>query len=323
MTTDPWILGRQSLLAAALLGCMDSHCMESHGTMSKQAQTTVTLASPAEVNDQFHQMTTRIVVLAGSGRSRGSGFFYQTLGPKKEDGHRMVEELWVVTNRHVLLPKDGNGNETRPSQMAFFLRGTDPSSNQVSWVEVQYRKDEMEERLRFHPDTTVDVALIGIDVQFIAAFIDMGSPDHPYTLDAPCFLDVDRHIEHQDVIKPAVGDDVLVVGYPRGFYDNVNLFPVVKAGVIASKWGAHFRGSPQFLIDAKLFPGSSGSVVVSKPVDMAIKDGRMLTSPTGKTFLLLGVFSAGYDLELGVVWYASNIEEVRARGVGLTQALGQ
>ena len=42
------------------------------------------------------------------------------------------------------------------------------------------------------------------------------------------------------------------------------------------KWGVGFRGDPYFLIDAKLFPGSSGCVLLSKPVDMVMSDGRLL-----------------------------------------------
>ena len=109
----------------------------------------------------------------------------------------------------------------------------------------------------------------------------------------------------------------------------MNLFPIVKSGIVASRWGAGFRGDPCFLIDAKLFPGSSGSVVISKPIDMVMKDGRLLVLKNDeKAFALLGVFSGepltqtepvtvgdltiAQTLEygLGVVWYAETIEEL-------------
>lgn len=56
----------------------------------------------------------------------------------------------------------------------------------------------------------------------------------------------------------------------------------------------HFEGNPYFLIDAKLFPGSSGSLVISKPTDTVMKDGDMLYSEE-KQFSLLGVFSGVYQ----------------------------
>ena len=118
----------------------------------------------------------------------------------------------------------------------------------------------------------------------------------------------------------------------------MNLFPIVKAGIIASRWGALFRGKPYFLIAAKLFPGSSGSVVVSKPINIVVDKGQVLFSKE-KQFALLGTFSAsqfwqedpvqigdltitqksGFDL--GIVWYAHIIEEARVNGVSLSDAL--
>ena len=78
-------------------------------------------------------------------------------------------------------------------------------------------------------------------------------------------------------IPVEVADDVVIIGYPRGFYDMVNLYPIVKAGIIASKWGAQFMGEPCFLIEARLFPGSSGSVVVTKPKDQLVFEGNRCT----------------------------------------------
>ena len=73
-----------------------------------------------------------------------------------------------------------------------------------------------------------------------------------------------------------VFDDYLVIGYPRMFYDKVNLFPIVKSGIIASKWQGMLNGKPYFLIDAKLFPGSSGSIVISKPIGTVIENGKFM-----------------------------------------------
>ncbi|MDE0006977.1 MAG: hypothetical protein OXS50_01730, partial [Gammaproteobacteria bacterium] len=159
----------------------------------------VTLVAPRKLDDRFHQMTTRVVVGAGDGISQGTGFFYQVLGKAQENGHRRVEEMWVVTNRHVLLPKSEGGDEQLPSVVEFYLRGVDPDSNQRSWVRSEYRGSEIEERLMLHPDPRVDVALIGIDVGQIAAYAREGSPDHPYALEAPYPLSIDHHVEQQDV----------------------------------------------------------------------------------------------------------------------------
>ena len=97
-------------------------------------------------------------------------------------------------------------------------------------------------------------------------------------------------------IEVEASSDVLIAGYPKGFYDHINLFPIVKSGIIASRWGAGFQGQPYFLIDAKLFPGSSGSVVISKPIDLVVKDGQVMLA-SEKQFAFLGVYSGEPKLQ--------------------------
>ena len=107
---------------------------------------------------------------------------------------------------------------------------------------------------------------------------------------ANCYAVSCENFAGQNNIHVEASSDVLVVGYPRGFYDDVNLFPVIKSGIIASRWGANFKGEGYFLIDAKLFPGSSGSIVVSKPIDILVKNGQIMHA-SEKQFAFLGVFS--------------------------------
>ena len=125
----------------------------------------------------------------------------------------------------------------------------------------------------------------------------------------------------------------MVVGYPRGFYDNFPKFPIVKSGVIASKWGMPFGGKPYFLIDAKLFPGSSGSLVISRPTDFVVQKRQAYLRRDGsKEFLFLGIFSGepfgkmrpietdsfvilskeGYNV--GIVWYYHLVPTIISEG---------
>ena len=284
-----------------------------------------------DLNDKFNQMTTRIEVQAHGSVSQGTGFFYNSLGPKTGEGPqwRKLEGIWVATNRHVLLPTVSD-TEVAPKKVILYLRRIN-DRGMMEWLEVAFAEDELERRVRFHPSKSVDVAVVDITDCFTAE-IKAGQ-----TLASPYFLGAEQQAG-QNNIKVEVGDDILVAGYPRGFYDDVNLFPIVKAGIIASRWGAYFRGQPCFLIDAKLFPGSSGSVVVSKPIDFLMKDGSLMYSKD-KQFALLGIFSgepqlledpveigdltvtrkSGFDL--GLVWYAKAIEEARTQGVGISDAL--
>lgn len=191
--------------------------------------------------------------------------------------------------------------------------------------------EDIYRKTKFHPKKEVDVALVEIWEQFKTKF------QAGQNMAAPYFLHAENQVGHNN-ISVEVGDDVLVAGYPRGFYDEENLFPIVKAGIIASRWGTHFQGRPYFLIDAKLFPGSSGSVVVSKPTDFVIRDGAPMFNKE-KQFALLGIFSGEpeliekpveigdltvtkrSDFDLGIVWYAQVIEEARTQGVRLRDAV--
>ena len=219
------------------------------------------------------------------------------------------------------------GVETHPSAIAVHLRRWD-SSGRPGWASVVLSGDDIKERVRLHPNERVDVAAINLSELFGK---EIESNKDQFTYASPFCLDRGLLARNNKEIRVGVSSDVLVVGYPRGFYDDVNLFPIVKSGIVASKWGVGFRGDPYFLIDAKLFPGSSGSVVLSKPVDMVMSDGRLLRLKNDEmAFVLLGFFSGAPQTQtepvtvgdltiaqtleygLGVVWYAETIEELLA-----------
>ena len=56
-------------------------------------------------------------------------------------------------------------------------------------------------------------------------------------------------------------EEVIMIGYPKGIWDNVNNLPVFRKEVTATHPSYDFKGNPEFLIDAACLPGSSGSPV--------------------------------------------------------------
>ncbi len=110
------------------------------------------------------------------------------------------------------------------------------------------------------------------------------------------------------------GDDLIVLGYPLGFYDEEHNLPIARKASIASIYRTLFRGMPCFLIDAKLHPGTSGSPVLTKPSVIVTEMGNVLLS-TERIFYLIGINSGAFpNLDLGVVWYAELIEEIINKG---------
>jgi len=277
------------------------------------------------LNDTFHLITTLVVAAIPNGQSQGTAFFYSRLAPKTKEGPewRAVTGTWLVTNRHVVLPII-NGTESVPLAFAFHLRRIEGSG--FRWEPVTLTPEDLRRRARVHKEPSVDVAVIDVADLLLAKISDTKAKY------AQWYSVTRENFAGQNNIDVQASDDVVVVGYPRGFYDDVNLYPIVKSGIVASRWGANFGGRPCFLIDAKLFPGSSGSIVISKPTSLVVKEGQLLQSAE-KQFAFLGIYSGEpfrleqpVELEsltiiqktgfnVGIVWYANLIEEIIDQGV--------
>ncbi|MEQ1881892.1 MAG: hypothetical protein ABL878_13070 [Burkholderiales bacterium] len=53
----------------------------------------------------------------------------------------------------------------------------------------------------------------------------------------------------------------MMIGCPRGIYDEFNRIPIVRRGVTATPLRMAYQGNQEFLVDMACFPGSSGSPV--------------------------------------------------------------
>lgn len=60
-------------------------------------------------------------------------------------------------------------------------------------------------------------------------------------------------------LKIRPGSNVMLIGYPYGFYDKYNSLPIWKTGSLASEPSFDFDGKPLIIIDVSAFPGMSGS----------------------------------------------------------------
>ena len=276
-----------------------------------------------KTDDAFHAITTLISTSIPDGHSQGSGFFYQRLAPAEkpgEPGWRTIEKTWLVTNRHVAFPIV-SGKENVPDSFSFHLRRVD--ARKLCWEPVTLTRTDLLDRALVHSNPAVDVCVI----EMLDILTEKAKSGNLATWDAVH----SGQLPGKNNIFPEVSDDAIVIGYPRGFYDDVNLFPIVKSGVIATKWGAPFKGDPCFLIDAKLFPGSSGSIVITKPTDLAFVDGQLMHAKE-KQFCFLGIYSGDWkwqeepiefddlvitrksSFNVGTVWYGSLVDDIIAGG---------
>lgn len=109
-----------------------------------------------------------------------------------------------------------------------------------------------------------------------------------------------------DVLQPSeieeftAIEDVIMLGYPKGFYDSSNNLPILRRGVTATPMFIDFNNKPQFLLDIPIYPGSSGSPIV-------IYNQSSYTNRSGSTF-------AGAP-RLRLLGIATESQNYQARGV--------
>ena len=89
-------------------------------------------------------------------------------------------------------------------------------------------------------------------------------------------------------------EEIIFVGYPIGLYDERNLLPITRQGITATHPGIDYQGRPIFLIDASVFPGSSGSPVFLHKPGLSL-DGQQLSLT--RSNVLLGVVAESMALQ--------------------------
>lgn len=83
-------------------------------------------------------------------------------------------------------------------------------------------------------------------------------------------------------------ENITFIGYPSGLYDEKNKISIIRQGITATPIWNDFRGEKAFLIDAGVFPGSSGSpVFIYNQGAYPTKDGIAL----GNRLLFVGIIS--------------------------------
>lgn len=101
-----------------------------------------------------------------------------------------------------------------------------------------------------------------------------------------------------DNIQLHVAEDVFIMGYPLGVYDDIHNLPITRNGIIASAYPVPWRNELYFLVDSYLEEGVSGSPVMTKfKNSWRTRDGGK--PPTGFSFFLLGIISGTFEVPEG------------------------
>lgn len=257
-----------------------------------------------------------------------SGFYYDEIETEDHEEGKphwvKIDKHWLITNKHVVYA-DKSYSEL-VDEMTFCFRKQNSSG--IEWIPITINKEDLKKILKLHKNSAVDVVALDV-TEYIGAII---RDNKGKGLMIPTAL-TNENLPDNQPLTIDVTSDIVVASYPKGFYDKVNKFPIVKSGIIASAWGFPFNGDPMFQIDAQLFPGSSGGLVISKPTNIAMIDQQLKYSTT-KQFVFLGIYSGEYlwkekitidgkEVEinrsygLGNVWYSSLVPEIINDGDGV------
>lgn len=174
---------------------------------------------------------------SGTGASIGTGFLYRV--PVSDDRACIL----LVSNKHVY------GDTSQPIELTFHKKDESDPNRPKLGEKVTLSDKSFNSVYTEHPDPAVDLACINI-----SKIGDEGLNIFYKTLDDTVLAD----FEHQDLLP---GGDVWFVGYPENRFDTANNLPVLRRGYIASIPKVDFENRKEFLIDAQVHQGSSGSPV--------------------------------------------------------------
>lgn len=184
--------------------------------------------------------TIRIETTVPGGRSTGTGFFFNFCEDQATGEHIPV----IVTNKHVI--KDSITG-------TLFFSSIDSSNQNKEHVSIKI--DNFESQWILHPNQNVDLAILPI-----ANLYRQTKNAHKQLLRAA--LSKSDIPNQQEIITSLSNiEDITVIGYPDGIWDFHNNKPIVRKGITATALQYNFQNEPIFLIDAAIFPGSSGSPV--------------------------------------------------------------
>lgn len=219
-----------------------------------------------DLSTQLLFTTVPLWVRKSSGVSTGTGFLYNV--PLPEDPTKSIPIL--VTNYHV-------------------VEGA--SEAVIELVEREGDAPILQKRVR--AQIPAELLLARTDARLDVALIPLGPLLNQ--LDAakrPVFFRAvgPEVIPSPEVISElAAVEDVVFIGYPSGVRDEHNSTPLIRRGITASPVWNDFGNEPVFLIDAGVYPGSSGSpVFIMNQGSYTTRNGLVV----GTRLLFLGLITS-------------------------------
>lgn len=223
------------------------------------------------MTDLFLIVALITMLQGGTGVGTATGFFYQK-----------NNTIYLVTNRHVVVDETKG---IKPEALSLKLH-TDPQdlTKNVDRTIPLYKNGNPTWHVhKNYNKIPIDVAVVEVEQEQL-------------TKGARVAHLSSKALYQTGQFRLQPGEDVIVLGFPRGYSDRKHNLGLMRNALISSAYGVDFDGFPMFLVDANLHPGMSGSPVLTKPRTMIPSKKGFIVSQTPVTYFL-GVFSG----TLGVV----------------------
>lgn len=192
-----------------------------------------------DISTQLLYTTVPIYVERTNGQqSMGTGFFFNM--PANGPEGQIIP--FLVTNHHVVKDAKRGWIELATRE------GGEPARGKKARVEVG------PDFFRGHSDPNLDLAAIPVAPLF--THLEANARPVFYRSVEPSIIPKREQVEDLGAIE-----EIVFIGYPSGLQDTHNVSPLTRRGITATPIWNDFEGQPRFLIDAGVFPGSSGSPV--------------------------------------------------------------
>lgn len=208
-----------------------------------------------------------------TGRQRwipeASGFIYGDFISKADEQNNNYA-TYLVTNRHVV---EGHAKMSpNPLSVKFNLKAEGLARD----YEIPLRDEKNKPTWHFHPNPSIDVAVIRINPDFLAK---------EQARFAPFRSDLDVLTRaHANELGLAEGDSIFVMGFPMGLVGEHQDYVIVRQGAIARvRDGLADLTQETFLIDSLIFPGNSGGPVILRPEMVSVQGEKPAIN---RTYLL-------------------------------------
>ncbi|MDP2891963.1 MAG: serine protease [Bacillota bacterium] len=230
------------------------------------------------ISEWIIRSTARIECTKRDGKcSIGTGFYFMFYDNFKQ----RIPVL--VTNKHVI--KDSFQGKIHVSIM-------DNNQNLIIGRYETVIIDDFENKFIMHPEDNIDLCILPM----FESIKRVRKPGEEVCF-APFTAEQIPVGTWKDELKAI--EEIIMVGYPSGIWDDINNLPIIRRGITATPIGVDYCGNKEFLVDVACFPGSSGSPV------LIFNDG-IYTKKSGDTIidnriLFIGILSKLYQTIQGTI----------------------